>query len=235
MARERGRTWILVCLTPKHFITLLNLCGQVKLWAWLYGNALITQKRDCQVFPSSRINFAVDLMRAESQALRTFMCPEDPRSDRYVGGGQYRYCGCELSLGNSVTCLEWIHHLKGLHNAQNSFRNSPWKLFSESQAQKHMHTLSVLDHGRSQSLQGLREWHRIPAIAFDSGGNWPTFTLWFRSTRSWYWCGAKRLMDLHSLWTHKADSSVRTLFFLCFCYNRKWTQGLKQLCKFSAV
>lgn len=34
----------------------------------LCGNGLIIQQRDCQVFPSSRINFAVDLMKAESQA-----------------------------------------------------------------------------------------------------------------------------------------------------------------------
>jgi hypothetical protein len=33
-------------------------------------------------------------------------------------------------------CLEQIRHLKRLHNAQNSFRNSPWKLLSELQAHK---------------------------------------------------------------------------------------------------
>lgn len=216
MARERGRTWILVCLTPKHFIALLNLCGQVKLWAWLYGNALITQKRDCQVFLSSRINFAGDLMRAESQALHTFTCPEDPRSDRYVGGGQWRYCGCELPLGNSVMCLEWIHHLKGLHNAQNSFRNPPWKLLSEPQAQKYVHTMSILNHGRPQSFQSMLEWHRIPTIAFGRGGVLLTPTLWFCSTMSWHWWGAKWLRDLHSLWLHKADHSMRILFFYVF-------------------
>lgn len=62
---------------------------------------------------------------------------------------------------SSRTCLENLHPLKRLHDAQNSLRNSLWKLLSEPQAHKYIF-IYILSHGKPWASEASFEFYRNP-------------------------------------------------------------------------